>query len=226
MAEALQAIAKGPSILDPTILVSPRHLSVLAQDWKYRYVPSSWAELMEDQDWATAEDVLARLSWPFTRRPIAIRPRVRTRLVEASRSANAYKAVRDDFARLDELYPGLWDFENPLDRVLADEYGFLRRHSSLVARIRRPLYALRDRGIPLLDTGNRLIEAKKRVLAPHGGLKVLLGTLVATQTLFPNPSPDMRILLFLGQEVLLAFDPDPGLATSMAPSAKDARAHR
>lgn len=212
--EALATILRSPVILDPTILVSPRHMRALAEYRKTLFVPASLAEFVEDEDWDTVESVLAELSWPFTRRPIIVQRGARGQLAEVSVSLNRYKASGSDLERLGQLYPQLWNLRNPVDKVLGDEYAFLRHHSSLMTRILRPLYALRDRGIPLLDTGDRLLAAKKRILGPHTGLKVFLASLVATATLIANPPPELRILAFAGQEILIAFDPDPESACS------------
>ena len=203
-------LMQGPLILDPTVLMSAPHVAALSRARAEFFVPGAWSELIQDRRWDSAELVLSGLSWRlFRSEPYLERPHVRDLLSESVSIGRPFTAPRSVLRDLAEMYPGRWDFRNPVDAVLADEYAFLKAHSAMLARIRGPFHALRRRGLALFDAGDRFLQAKRDFLAPHRGFKFILAVLIPLAVLQGTQDPGLRLLGVLANEVLAFYDPIP-----------------
>lgn len=192
-------------------MVSPAHMEILGRYRAPIYASKTWLDAIKHREWEQANQVLRGLSWRFFGQvPMVERPEVRAQLGTIVRLARPFGARPEVREELLDMYPDLWNFQHAADRVLADEYAFLKSHSAMLARIRRPYYALRDRGLALLDAGDRFLEAKRRFLAPHRRLKFLLGVLVPIEVLRESHDPKIQLLGVLAGEVLALYDPEVG----------------
>ena len=68
---------------------------------------------------------------------------------------SAYRAQDGERTHLEALSTASWDFDDPIDSILADTYGFLRTHSAILARTKRVAAEFRRRGLAVLDLINR-----------------------------------------------------------------------
>lgn len=207
--KATEEVLSAPIMLDPTIVVSPPHLAGLERLRPTLFLSATWVDLVQGRRWDDLDRVMRELSWRFgwvEREPSA--REMRSLIVETVSIGRPFRASNSVIGRLQELYPGMWNLERPVDRVLADEYAFLLRHSAILTRIRRPYYALRDRGLAVMDGGDRFMAAKAGFFARHPRMKFLLGVLIPLEGLAEGVHPALRFLGILAQELLAFYDPE------------------
>ena len=204
-----EEILRGPLILDPTILISERHLGALQPRPRRLFVSGTWARAVERQDWRTIDRIIGDLSWRFGYREPRETHGIRDFIVETASIGRPYSARAEDLRRLASYYGESWNFARVTDQVLADEYSFLREHSAMVARIRRTYYLFRDKGVAVMDAGDRLLNIKGRFFARRPRLKFLLGVLIPLEAFVEGLSPAARYVGILAQELLAFYDPAP-----------------
>jgi len=105
-------------------------------------------------------------------------------------------------------YPGWQDLPPIAEKIVFDEYSFLREHSSIVMRTRALAKFLKKRGISVLEKPNDISDIKKLLFRRFRGARWLVGIVVALAAI-PNiaNNPALASIIGLGNYVLVVTDP-------------------
>jgi hypothetical protein len=179
-----------PLMVDPSVLLSTELLSKLRKAGYKLFLSAELFKILEERNKKKILDIMSYFCWAQYRIETKIDFESVFRFIEEKANIELYHA-KTDFEK--EIKPRLEKIHLPAEvqRILVDEYSFLRERSSLLLRYRRTLNYFKRAGLPIIDMANLLKDKKEEIFHRIRGLKWFVALILFL------PSDEKLLELFL-----------------------------
>jgi hypothetical protein len=182
-----------PLMVDPSVLLSTEHLSKLRKSEYTFFLSEELYNILVERDKKIIRYVLRHFCWPQYKKEIKVDFESVFRFIEEMAKIELYHA---NIKLKEEIEPKLEKIHLPAEvqRILVDEYSFLRERSSLLLRYKRTVNYFKRIGMPIIDMANLLKDKKEEIFHRIRGLKWL----VALILFLPSDEKLLEILVQKG----------------------------
>jgi hypothetical protein len=197
-----------PLMVDPSVLLSTELLSKLRKAEYTLFLSEELYKILEERDKKKILYIMRHFCWAQYRIETKIDFESVFRFIEEKAKIEHYHA-KTEFE--EEIESRLEKIHLPAEvqRILVDEYSFLRERSSLLLRYRRTVNYFRRAGLPIIDMTNLLKDKKEEIFHKIRGLRWLVALVLLLpseelpQVLGPNFIDPMFYLLLKGTTFIL-----------------------
>jgi hypothetical protein len=167
-------------MVDPSVLLSTELLSKLRKAGYKLFLSEELFKILEERNKKKILAIMSYFCWAQYRiETIETKIDIESvfRFIEEKANIELYHA-KTDFEK--EIKPRLEKIHLPAEvqRILVDEYSFLRERSSLLLRYRRTLNYFKRAGLPIIDMANLLKDKKEEIFHRIRGLKWFVALIV------------------------------------------------